>query len=247
MYTVIFCGGQGSRLMEETKKIPKPLVKIGQIAIVEHIMNSYLKNGYKNFLLLTGYKHNEFIKYFKNHKKYNFIKNKKKNNLPLVKILFTGNNSNKYQRLLKAKKFLLNENDNQNFFLTYGDGLSNININKLFKFHKLNNSICTLTGVNPAPRYGLLKLKNNHITRFEEKKIIKSNFVNAGYMVLDKRIFKFINKKKYYDFEENLLPFIAQKKKLLCYKFNGFWYGMDTLRDKKYLNELYRSKKAPWI
>ena len=136
--------------------------------------------------------------------------------------------------------------DEKNFFLTYGDGVSDLNIKKLFKFHKSHKKICTLTGVNPKPRYGLLELSGNNILSFKEKKRIKSSYVNAGFFVCRTTIFKYLNKKGQ-DFEDNILPNLTKKKELKCFKHSGFWQCMDTLRDKNYLKNLIKNKNAPWI
>lgn len=250
MFVIIFAGGTGTRLYEETKKVPKPMVKIGKKPILEHIINCYLKRSYKNFIILTGYKHNKIYDYFRKKKYHiNFLK---KNEKPLKDIknkitlnfLYTGLKSNKLQRLLFVKKYLAKD---ESFFLTYGDGLSNVNLKKLLNLHYKNNNYCTLTAINPLPRFGLLKVQKNKVTRFDEKKIIKDHYVNGGFFVCDYKFFSFFKNKKNFDFEKNLLNILAKKKKLGCYKHRGFWYSMDTLRDKIYLNKLYKNKNAPWL
>lgn len=250
MYTIIFAGGHGTRLYEETRKIPKPMVRIGNTPILEHIINIYASQKYKKFIILTGYKHEEIKKYFKK-KKY-FINNLNSNsrlredkNRISLNLLYTGLKSNKLQRLNQAKKYLSNE---KLFFLTYGDGLSNVSLSKLLREHIRGKNIITLTAINPSPRFGLLEIKKKKIVKFEEKKIIKDQFVNGGFFVCDTELFKlYESKNKNLDFEENILNKLAIDKKLGFYKHNSFWYSMDTLRDKIYLNNLLKNDRAPWI
>jgi glucose-1-phosphate cytidylyltransferase len=245
MYTVIFAGGQGTRISEETKRIPKPMIKIGSKTIIEHIMSTYIKCGFNKFIVLTGYKHQKFFSYFK-EKKIFFLTNEKKNFLKenfkykklkkkiYLNLFFTGNNTNKRQRLLKVKKILAKE---KFFFLTYGDGVSNINLKKLIKYHSSHGKICTLSGVNPNSRYGLLELAGNKVTSFKEKKKIKDKYVNAGFFACKTDIFKYLEKEKG-DFEDNVLPNLSKKNQLRCYKHKSFWHCIDTLRDKTYLEKL---------
>ena len=256
MYTVIFAGGQGTRISEETNKVPKPMIKIGPKPIVEHIMKIYTKNGFNKFIILTGYKRNKFKKYFDSKKNIfldkkikfskkiinNFNESNSKNKIYL-KLLYTGQKTNKKERLQKLKTFLSKE---KNFFLTYGDGVSNVNIKKLLAFHLRHKKICTLTGVNPEQRYGLLKLNGNKIISFKEKKKIQQRYINAGFFVCKSKIFDFFNNKKI-DFEENILPLLSKKGQLRCFKHHAFWQCMDTMRDKNFLKKLLKDNNAPWI
>ena len=256
MYTVIFAGGQGTRISEETNKTPKPMIKLDSKPILEHIINIYIKYGLNKFIVLTGYKSKNFYKYFKGKKNYfvcdTKIKNKKnlekfnflkEKNKIYLNLFYSGLNSNKRERLAKISDILKNEKD---FFLTYGDGVSDLNIKKLLRFHKNHKKICTLTGVNPKPRYGLLELSGSNVLSFKEKKKIRSSFVNAGFFVCKTNIFKYLNKQGQ-DFEENVLSYLSRKKELKCFKHSGFWQCMDTLRDKNYLKKLIKNKNAPWI
>jgi len=254
MIVVIFAGGKGTRLLEETKNVPKPMVKIGKFPIIEHIIRTYAKYNFNKFILLTGYKANFFNYYFRNKKNFfldknnlsskvviNKFNNSKIKNKIYIKNLFTGINTNKKNRLLKAKKYLMNSS----FFLTYGDGLSDINFSKLLKKHKKSKQICTLTAVNPPQRFGVISIsKNNIVKNFSEKKSIKTEYISGGFFVCEPTIFKFL-KKNEKDFEEDVLPILAKKRKLLAYIHKGFWYSMDTLRDKIFLTKLY-NKNAPW-
>ena len=196
MYTVIFAGGYGTRLLEETRKVPKPMVKIGTMPILEHILNFYSTRGHKNFIILTGYKHEKIHEYFAK-KSFCYSINYLSGNKNLFKwsgskinlnFLYTGINSNKLSRLKKVYRYL---KDEDKFFLTYGDGLANVNLKKLLYFHKKENNVCTLSAINPLPRFGLLKIKKNKVKKFEEKKIIKDHYVNGGFFICDKKIFSY--------------------------------------------------------
>jgi glucose-1-phosphate cytidylyltransferase len=233
MKLVIFAGGYGTRISEESDYIPKPMVKIGKKPILWHIIKYYSVFGFSNFIICAGYKIEVLKEYFKNNK----AKFEKSWN---IKIVNTGKNSNTGERLKRIEKYLDNT-----FCLTYGDGLSNVNIKKLVQLHKKNKTIATLTTVKPTPHFGKIQFKGNKVTKFFEKDQKKENWINAGFFVCEKEIFKYLNKKNSI-FETDVLPVLAKRKKLLAYKHKSFWYCMDTLRDKRYLNNLWVSKKAPW-
>jgi glucose-1-phosphate cytidylyltransferase len=233
MKLVIFAGGFGTRISEESDYIPKPMVKIGKKPILWHIIKYYSVFGFSNFIICGGYKIEVLKEYFKNNK----AKFEKSWN---IKIVNTGKNSNTGERLKRIEKYLDNT-----FCLTYGDGLSNVNIKKLVQFHKKNKTIATLTTVKPIPHFGKIQFKGNKVTKFFEKDQKKENWINAGFFVCEKEIFKYLNKKNSI-FETDVLPVLAKRKKLLAYKHKKFWYCMDTLRDKRHLNNLWISKRAPW-
>jgi glucose-1-phosphate cytidylyltransferase len=234
MKLIILAGGLGTRLSEETDKIPKPMVKIGKKPMLWHIMKYYSVYGIKDFLICGGYKIDIIKKFFKN-----------KNNIEdnwSVKIINTGATSNTGERIRRVKRFV-----NESFFLTYGDGLSNINIKKLLTFHKKNKKVVvTLTSVRPMPKYGKLLFKKNLITKFYEKEKSREAWVNGGFFVCNKILFKYF-KDKNSILESDVLTKLAYQGKLQGYKHKDFWYCMDTLRDKRYLNSLYNSGNAPWI
>ena len=232
MKLVIFAGGLGTRISEETDYVPKPMVKIGRHPILWHIIKYYSAFGFSNFIICGGYKVGIIKDYFK--------KFKKKNNTYNIKVINTGKKSNTGERLRKIKKYITGT-----FCLTYGDGLSNINIDKLIKFHKKNKSIATLTAIKPIPHFGKIIFKGNKVDKFLEKNQKKENWISGGFFVCEKEIFDYLNKKNSI-FEIDVLSFLANKKKLAAYKHKNFWYCMDTLRDKRYLNSLWFSKKAPW-
>ncbi len=229
MKIVILCGGLGSRLSEETKLIPKPMVKIGKIPIIQHLINVYSFYGFNDFILATGYKNKVIEKYFK----------KKKN----VKCIFTGNSTLTGGRLLRLKKLF---KKNETFMLTYGDGLTSQNLTKLLKFHLRHKKIGTLTAVKPPARFGELFLKGNKIIEFEEKPQLNNNWINGGFFVFNYEIFNLIKGDKMM-LEREPLTKLAKKKELMAFKHKGFWQCMDTMRDKNVLVNLWKSKKAPWL
>ena len=233
MKVVILCGGRGTRLAEETKIIPKPLVKVGNKPILLHIINYYKKFGIKNFIIATGYKGILIKKYFE----------KKKIKKLNIQIVDTGLNTLTGGRLLRLKKYL---SDQQNFMLTYGDGLSDVDLNKSLKFHLRHKKVATLTAVRPPVRFGELSLKVNDVTQFREKLQSKSGWINGGYFIFNKRIFLYL-KKDSEMLEKEPMSLLVKNKELKAYKHSGFWQCMDTMRDKKYLNDILKRKKAKWI
>ena len=233
MKLVIFAGGLGTRLSEETDYVPKPMVKIGKKPILWHIIKYYSAYNFSDFIICGGYKINIIKNYFTRTQK-PFNKNIN------IKIVNTGKRTNTGGRLERVKKYITGP-----FCLTYGDGLSNVNLDKLIKFHKKSKSIVTLTCVKPTPHFGKITLKGNRVSKFSEKNPKKENWINGGFFVCEKKIFNFFNKKNSI-FESDILEYLTKKKKLAAYKHKDFWYCMDTLRDKRHLNSLWMSKKAPW-
>ena len=231
MKLVILAGGLGTRISEETNYIPKPMVLIGKKPILWHIMKYYSVFGFSEFIICGGYK----ISVIKN-----YFNNSKINKSWTIKVINTGKGSNTGERLKRISKYV-----NNTFCLTYGDGLSNVDINKLIYFHKKNKSIATVTAVKPPPHFGKIIFHGNKVAKFLEKNQRKESWINGGFFVFKKEIFKYI-KKKNTILEVDVLSVLAEKKKLTAYKHNDFWYCMDTLRDKIYLNNLWSSKKAPW-
>tara|TARA_A100001011_G_scaffold400271_1_gene513712 strand:- start:687 stop:1382 length:696 start_codon:yes stop_codon:yes gene_type:complete len=230
MKVVILAGGKGSRIAEYTKLVPKPMIQIGSKPIIEHIINYYIKFGFKDFLIAGGYKYSVIKKYFK-----------KKKTLANIKVINTGLETLTGTRLLKLSKEL-----NKTFMLTYGDGLSNINLKKLLKFHKKNKKIITLSAVHPPARFGELEISKNIVTKFEEKPQLQKGWINGGFFVVEPEFLNLIGKKNVM-LERTPLKKAVKKKKLAAYKHSGFWFCMDTLRDKKVLDEMLRDKKSPWI
>ncbi len=231
MQLVIFAGGLGTRISEETDYIPKPMVKIGSKPILWHIIKYYSTFGFSEFIICGGYKIDVIKNYFKKYKN---------NKIWNVRVINTGKNSNTGERLKRVKKYI-----KTTFCLTYGDGLSNVNIDKLIYFHKKNKSLVTLTTVKPTPHFGKIIFKGNQVIKFVEKDKNKENWINGGFFVCEKTVFNYLNKKNTI-FEKDTLSSLAKRKKLSAYKHNDFWYCMDTLRDKRHLNSLWSLKKAPW-
>lgn len=231
MKAVILCGGKGTRILEETKKIPKPMVKIGKIPIVLHIINIFLKHGVKDFILAAGYKKEIIKKYFK-----------KKNKNFNISVIDTGKDSMTGGRILKLKPFLLND---ENFLMTYGDGLSSVNVKKLVKFHIQNKKIATITAVRPVVRFGELHIKNKMVTKYKEKPQARAGWINGGFFVLNKKIFNYIENQKTI-FEKEPLETLSRKRELISFKHYGFWQCMDTMREKIMLNKIWKENKAPW-
>ena len=231
MKIIILCGGKGTRISEESKKIPKPMVKIGTKPILVHIMNFYRYYGFDDFVLAAGYKQNIIRNYFKKDK---IFKN--------VKIVNTGQNTLTGGRLLRLKKLFKKD---ETFMLTYGDGVTNLNLKKLIKFHKKNKKIATITAVKPPVRFGELKIKKNLVKKFEEKPQSSSGWINGGFFILNYNIFKYI-KNDNSMLERETLEKLVRLKQLVAFKHSGFWKCMDTLRDKILLNKIFKEKKKLW-
>ncbi len=256
MKAVILAGGLGTRLNEETKDMPKPMVRIGGKPILLHIMNLYSVYGINDFIICCGYKGYVIKEYFNNYFLHNsdiemeldggMIKHKNisNNNNNNWKILFadTGEETMTGGRIKKIKKYIKNDNC---FLMTYGDGLSDVNIKKLINYHNKKNKIATLTAVYPSPRFGVLGINNGIVNSFKEKVVRKGLRINGGYFVLNKEIFNYIKNDKTI-FETEVLTKLVKKNELAAYNHNGFWEPMDTPRDKKYLDELWNSNNAPW-
>jgi len=222
MKVVILAGGLGTRISEYTKTIPKPMIPINNVPILIHIINHYRKYNFKEFYIAVGYKSNVIKNYFKNNK----IKNCK------INLIHTGQNTMTGGRLKRLSKYLGKET----FLMTYGDGLSNINLKKLIKFHKKKGKIITLTAVRPPARFGAIKIVNNKVKYFKEKSSLDEGWINGGFFVIEPEVFKYIKNDKTY-FERAPLEKIANKGELSAFKHHGFWQCMDTLRDKEILEK----------
>ena len=232
MKVIILCGGLGTRLAEETKTKPKPMVLIGNKPIIWHIIKYYNSFGFKDFILATGYKHKVLEEYFNKNK----IKNCN------IRLIFTGNKTLTGGRILRLKNFIKDDN----FLLTYGDGLSNVNLKKLISLHTKKKGVATLTAVRPPVRFGELKISSGcMIKNFKEKPQHSNNWINGGYFVMNKKIFEFI-KNDNTILERFSLQTLSKKRKLFALKHFSFWQCMDTMRDKIFLNKIWKTKKAPW-
>ena len=232
MKTVILAGGYGTRISEYTQKIPKPMIKIGGIPLLTHIMRLFKSYGYNEFLIAAGYKKKIIQKYYLNSKEFQNLK-----------VIDTGVETMTGGRLLRLKNFF---NKKENFFMTYGDGLSDINLKKLEKFHLNHGKIASVTAVRPPVRFGEMSIVNSKVSAFKEKPEIKSSWINGGFFVLNYGIFNFIRNDSI-SFEKQPLERLAEKNNLMAYKHNGFWKCMDNLADKNYLEKLYKNNKIkPW-
>jgi glucose-1-phosphate cytidylyltransferase len=251
MKLVIFAGGYGSRLSEETQKIPKPMVEIGEMPIIWHIMKYYSSFGINDFVICLGYKANIIKSFFLN---YNNLSKKitinLKNNTIVgdnffndwnITLVDTGLDTQTGGRLKRVKEFIKNE---EYFYLTYGDGLSDVNINELTKFFIKENKICTLTAVKPKNRFGIIEIDKSHIvTKFQEKP--SNDWINGGFFIMKPDILEYINGDDTPLEEEPMLN-LTKKKEISAYKHEGFWQCMDTLKDKNYLEKLWSGGEAPW-
>tara|TARA_Y100000590_G_scaffold216695_1_gene245465 strand:+ start:3667 stop:4395 length:729 start_codon:yes stop_codon:yes gene_type:complete len=237
MKVVILAGGFGTRLGVETKLKPKPMIKIGKDPIILHIIKIYQYFNIKEFIIAGGYKCN-FIKEFFKKKKFKDLN---------IRIINTGNKSMTGGRVYRLKKYI----KEKKFMLTYGDGLANININKLLKFHNKHKKTATISVVRPPARWGHVTIKKkNLISKFDEKNQLNEGWINGGFFVFEKKVFDYFKKFKFKDkivLESDILPMISKKKKLVAYKHLGFWKCMDTLRDKIYLVDHIKKKETPWM
>ena len=226
MKVVILAGGFGTRIGEYTKTIPKPLIKISGKPILIHIMELYSRYGFKEFYIALGYKGNEIKKFFK---KNNFSKWK-------INLVETGKNTMTGGRLKRLKKYF---KKNETFMMTYGDGISNVNLKKLLNFHEKNKRIATLTAVRPPARFGALKISGKRVKYFKEKSKLDEGWINGGFFVMDQKIFDFIDSDKTY-LEREPLEKLTKNKQLLAYKHKSFWQCMNTKRDKDKLEKLLK-------
>ena len=232
MKVVILCGGKGTRLLEETKTRPKPLVDIGGKPILTHIMQSYVKHGFNDFKLATGYLSEQIENYVN------------ESNFPgKVAVINTGQETLTGGRLLRLKSHLVKE---KNFMLTYGDGVCNVDLKKLIKFHEHHGKIATVTAVRPPARFGVMKLTENKVEYFHEKSQTDTGWINGGYFVFNSEIFNYL-KDDTSILEQQPLQKLTSEGELMAFKHEGFWQCMDTLRDKNYLDELCQQGNTPWL
>lgn len=255
MKVVILAGGLGTRLSEETNVIPKPMVEIGGLPILLHIMQIYSFYNINDFIICCGYKNYVIKNYFNNF----FLKNldvtfdMKNNEIKFINkakiswkitLVDTGLDTMTGGRLKRVKNYVKNE---KAFCFTYGDGLGNINILDLISFHKKHGKLATLTATNPPSRFGAIKIDDNinKIVDFDEKPKVNNEWVNGGFFVLSPEVINYIEDDKTI-WEKKPLQQLAKKGELFAYKHHGFWMPMDTLREKLILNDLWNSGKAPW-
>jgi len=228
MKVVILAGGYGSRLSEYTKTIPKPMVKVLGKPIIQRIIDYYISYGHYEFYIALGYKGNELKNYFIKKKFPNKVK---------INLVDTGKNTMTGGRLKRLEKYL-----DDTFLMTYGDGLSNVNLNKLINFHKKSGKFFTLTAVRPPARFGSIKIKGNYVNYFKEKNNLDEGWINGGFFVIEPKFIKYIKNDNTF-LEREPFEKLTKKKELVAYKHEGFWQCMDTLRDKKILEKKLKEKK----
>ena len=255
MKVLILAGGMGTRLAEETSVIPKPMVEIGGHPILWHIMKIYSQYGYNDFVILLGYKGYIIKEYFANYFLHSsdVTFNLKDNKMTIheqhsepwnVTLIETGLNAMTGSRVKKAQKYT----DNEPFMLTYGDGVSDINIKELVEYHKKHGKIGTLTSVQPEGRFGAIVSDDfGKISAFKEKPQGDGSWINAGFFVFNPEIFDYIDDGDDIIFERDPLEKLVADGELHAYRHEGFWKCMDTLRDKQQLQKMFDENNAPWI
>ena len=231
MKIVLLAGGFGTRMSEYTKTIPKPMININGRPLLLYIMKHYAKYGYKDFYIALGYR-GEIIKKFFNKKFFDW-------NINLIE---TGQNTMTGGRLKRLKKHIGKET----FMMTYGDGLSDINLKKLLEFHKKNKKLVTLTAVRPPARFGVIKFKGQLVSYFKEKSKLDEGWINGGFFVMEPEFLKFIENDNTY-LEREPLEKAVKRRQLTAFRHKGFWQCMDTKRDKDFLENLWENKEAHWF
>ncbi len=239
MKVIILAGGFGTRLHEYTKSLPKPMVKIAGKPILLHIMRHYVKYGYKNFIVAAGYKNNIIKKYFKNFKKdsvpFPFKIGKK---ICKISITDTGKDTLTGGRLKRLKKYFKKD---ETFMFTYGDGICDVNLNRLVKFHQKSKKLITVTAVRPPARFGEIKISGSSVKSFKEKPQTSQSWINGGFFVSNFKFFDYIKNDKTI-LEKNPLEKACKNNKLAAFKFKGFWKCMDTIRDKQVLDKIMKKR-----
>ena len=230
MKAVILAGGYGTRISEESHLLPKPMIEIGGKPILWHIMKIYLAHKIDDFVICLGYKGEKIKEYFEQFD----------SKLWNVQLIDTGLNTVTGGRLKRIQDKI-----DDTFCVTYGDGVSDVNLNNLISFHKEKKSLATLTAIHPPERFGVLNLSEDYVTEFHEKHVGESSWINGGFFVFEPEIFDYLHDDSTV-LERTPLETLAKEQKLTAFKHNGFWYPMDTLRDKKHLETLWTSEKAPW-
>ena len=255
MKVIILCGGTGTRLKEETEYKPKPMVNIGNQPILWHIMKIYASYSYNEFILALGYKADYIKDYFLNQKAFTsdftletrhhktkfYLEDRPEVDNFKITFVDTGLETLPGERILRCQKYI--PKNDKYFMVTYGDGVSDVNIDTLVKFHKKQKTIGTLTGIHPKFKFGAVKVnKESKVTEFSEKPILQ-DWVNGGYMIFDKRYFEY---QKPGELEHAALKRLSDIDQLSLYKHEGFWFAVDTNKEYEDLNKIWKSGKAPW-
>jgi glucose-1-phosphate cytidylyltransferase len=252
---VIFCGGRGTRLKEETEVLPKPMVRIGERPILWHIMKIYYAQGFRNFVLLLGYKGEKIKEYFCNYMLHtsDFTLESRKGGTKHTyhsspsedwKITFveTGLNTQTGGRLKRAQKYI----KSRTFMLTYGDGVADIDLSQLLETHRSKGRVATMSGVIPPGRFGEVLRDEGDIIGFNEKPTRSDVLINGGFFAVDQKVFDELSEDVSLEFEKHVLPELAKQKKLAVYPHGGYWQCMDTVRDMEVLNSEWHSGSAYW-
>lgn len=252
MKVIILCGGLGTRISEETQMKPKPMVEIGGLPILWHVMKIYERYDFRDFVIALGYKGEAIKDFFLNYAS-------RMNDLNInlrasttkyisnttedwnVSLFDTGQDTLTGGRLLRLKDSI-----NSTFMLTYGDGVCDVNIEELVKFHKSHDKIATVTAVRPTARFGGMKIENQEVTQFQEKPQAGEGWINGGFFVFEPEIFNYLENDKTI-LERDPLERLSQESQLMAFQHSGFWQCMDTLRDKNFLEKIYASKQVPWL
>lgn len=253
MKVVILAGGYGTRISEESHLRPKPMIEIGSKPILWHIMKLFSYYGYNEFIICAGYKQHVIKEWFSNYflhnsdltfdftKSNNIIVHNNESEPWKVTVVDTGLNTLTGGRIKRIKNYVGNEP----FFMTYGDGVADVDINELFHFHKAEGGLATLTAVQPDGRFGIIDIRGNKVVSFREKNKEDMGWINGGFMVLEPEVFDYIEGDAT-TFEKYPLEKLAKEDNLNCYKHYGFWQCMDTMRDKEKLEKLWADNTAPW-
>jgi glucose-1-phosphate cytidylyltransferase len=255
MKVIILCGGVGTRLKEETEYKPKPMVYVGKKPIIWHIMKIYSYYGFNEFVLALGYKA-DYIKDFflnqkaftsdftldtKSHKTKFYLENRHEIDNFKITFVDTGVDTLPGERIRRCQKYIPEKDEH--FMVTYGDGVTDLDIRKLFEFHKKQGKIGTITGVHPRSKYGLVKINKNHLVEEFIEKPVLNDIVNGGFMVFKKDFFDYIEEG---EMEHPALKRLAARKELSLYNHDGFWFSVDTYKELEDLNKIWLSEKAPW-
>lgn len=255
MKTIILCGGTGTRLKEETEFKPKPMVYIGGKPILWHIMKMYSNHGFNEFVLALGYKADYIKDYFldqkafssdftldtKTHKRTFYLDHRSEVDDFKITFVDTGVDTAPGERILRCKEYITKEE--KQFMVTYGDGVTNLDIGKLVKFHNKQKTIGTITGVHPRSKYGMVEVDENcKVNQFTEKPVL-NDWVNGGFMVFEHKAFDYI---KPGETEHPALQRLARERELSLFQHEDFWYCMDTYKEVEELNKMWESENAPW-
>ena len=255
MKVVILCGGKGTRLREETEYRPKPMVNIGGRPILWHIMKTYAHYGHNDFVLCLGYKGEMIKEYFLHYETMNndfTINLGDRNKIQLyskhdecdwnVTLVNTGEEAMTGARVKRIERYI----EGDTFMLTYGDGVADINIGSLVKYHESHGKIGTMTGIRPSSRFGEISIENNLVTRFNEKSQSMNGLINGGYFVYNRDFFDYVSSDDDCVLEKDPLEKLVNDSQLMVYPHEGFWQCMDTYREFEILNALWKSNQAPW-